>query len=253
MKHCKSHGIAHILPIRAAFRNSIWMYLDQSMGILIAQTWSTSLVLKHVPSGKHTKNYGKSPFYSWVNQLFLWPFSIATIVYQRVCFSISGNRIPMKHKNHFLSGPVQGLFAAYKKALSMVAGGTRRRLLNIAWMGVIHYIPMKSLLDCRFIPFWTPSFPCGPVIFLYIYIYIYIYLSPLKYVELKTTDPSPISAPWIHSPPMSAATEQVFPTWMCTPQQFVAGQAWLPTEGGFWAHFCRPNRCSKVGKLGMMR
>ena len=23
-----------------------------------------------LPSGKHTKNYGKSPFYSWVNQLF---------------------------------------------------------------------------------------------------------------------------------------------------------------------------------------
>ena len=34
--------------------------------------------------GKHTKNYGQSPFYSWVNQLFLWPFSIAMFVYQRV-------------------------------------------------------------------------------------------------------------------------------------------------------------------------
>ena len=33
-------------------------------------------------SGKLT--YGKSPFYSWVNQLFLWPFSIAMLVYQRV-------------------------------------------------------------------------------------------------------------------------------------------------------------------------
>ena len=102
MKPCKSHGIAHILPIRAAFRNSIWMYLDQSMGILIAKTWSTSLVLKHVPSGKHTKNYGKSPFYSWVNQLFLWPFSIAMFVYQRVCFSISGNRIHLIHLSNFL-------------------------------------------------------------------------------------------------------------------------------------------------------
>ena len=27
--------------------------------------------------GKHTKNHGKSPCYWWVNQLFLWPFSIA--------------------------------------------------------------------------------------------------------------------------------------------------------------------------------
>jgi hypothetical protein len=34
------------------------------------------------------------------------------------------------HKNHVLAGPVQGLFAAYRIALSMVAGGTRRRRLN---------------------------------------------------------------------------------------------------------------------------
>ena len=25
-----------------------------------------------IPSGKHTKNYGKSPSCSWVNQRFLW-------------------------------------------------------------------------------------------------------------------------------------------------------------------------------------
>jgi len=30
-----------------------------------------------LPSGKHTKNYGKSPCYSWENPLFLWPFSMA--------------------------------------------------------------------------------------------------------------------------------------------------------------------------------
>ena len=35
------------------------------------------------------------------------------------------------HKNNVLAGPVQGLFAAYRIALSMVAGGTRRRRLNI--------------------------------------------------------------------------------------------------------------------------
>ena len=27
---------------------------------------------RHLPSGKHTKNYGTSPFCSWVNQRFLW-------------------------------------------------------------------------------------------------------------------------------------------------------------------------------------
>ena len=35
------------------------------------------------------------------------------------------------HKNNVLAGPVQGLFAAYRIALSMVAGGTRRRRLNM--------------------------------------------------------------------------------------------------------------------------
>ena len=35
------------------------------------------------------------------------------------------------HKNHVLAGPVQGLFAAYRMALSMVAGGTRQRRLNM--------------------------------------------------------------------------------------------------------------------------
>ena len=31
----------------------------------------------HLPSGKLSHNYGKSPCYSWENSLFLWPFSIA--------------------------------------------------------------------------------------------------------------------------------------------------------------------------------
>jgi hypothetical protein len=35
------------------------------------------------------------------------------------------------HKSHVLAGPVQGLFAACRIALSMVAGGTRRRRLNM--------------------------------------------------------------------------------------------------------------------------
>ena len=30
-----------------------------------------------IPSGKRLHNHGKSPFYSWVNPLFLWPCSIA--------------------------------------------------------------------------------------------------------------------------------------------------------------------------------
>ena len=36
-----------------------------------------TIELMGLPSGKHTKNYGKSPFYSWVNQRTKWQFSIA--------------------------------------------------------------------------------------------------------------------------------------------------------------------------------
>ena len=43
---------------------------------LITSSWF-QLIL---PSGKHTKNYGKSPFL-WVNPLFQWPFSIAIWCY----------------------------------------------------------------------------------------------------------------------------------------------------------------------------
>lgn len=50
---------------------------------------------------------------------------------------------------------------------------------------------------------------------------------------------------------MSAATEQVFPTWMCTPQQFVAGQAWLPTDQGrLLGAFLSPKSMLKSGKAG---
>jgi hypothetical protein len=52
-------------------------------------------------------------------------------------------------------------------------------------MGIIHYIPMKSLLDCRFTPFWTTSFPCGILggashwingLYPQLYIYIHLYM-----------------------------------------------------------------------------
>jgi hypothetical protein len=40
-----------------------------------------------LPSGKHTKNYGKSPFITGKSSIND-PFSIATLNYQRVLFSI---------------------------------------------------------------------------------------------------------------------------------------------------------------------
>ena len=47
--------------------------------------WETTIVT--LPSGKHTKNikklYMENHHVSWVNQLFLWPFSIAMLVITR--------------------------------------------------------------------------------------------------------------------------------------------------------------------------
>ena len=40
--------------------------------------------LLRLPSGEHTKSYGKSTHFEWENPLFLWPFSIAMLVHQRV-------------------------------------------------------------------------------------------------------------------------------------------------------------------------
>ena len=39
---------------------------------------------RRVPTGEHTKNYGKIHHFQWENSLFLWPFSIAMLNYQRV-------------------------------------------------------------------------------------------------------------------------------------------------------------------------
>ena len=58
-------------------RRAIAGILDRMMGIF-----------HMLPSGKHTKNYGKIHHFSWVNQLFLWQFSIAMFVYQRVGFLV---------------------------------------------------------------------------------------------------------------------------------------------------------------------
>ena len=46
------------------------------------------------PSGKRLHNYGKSPFYSWLNSLCLWPFWLAFwcflyVVHQRVIMPTS--------------------------------------------------------------------------------------------------------------------------------------------------------------------
>ena len=45
-------------------------------------------------NGKRLHNYGKSPFLMGKNSLFLWPFSVAMLNYQRVCTIHS---VPSEH------------------------------------------------------------------------------------------------------------------------------------------------------------
>ena len=46
--------------------------------------WERQLLKCIVPSGELTFCHGKSTFLIWENPLFLWPFSIAMLVHQRV-------------------------------------------------------------------------------------------------------------------------------------------------------------------------
>ena len=129
--------------------------------------------------------------------------------------------------------------------------------------------PVSHVVYLGCIPLNKWVIPPGICIYIYIYTntYIYIYIPTYIWDEIWVicgiknhgSDPwnahpsnhSPISAPRIHSPPMSAATEQVFPTWMCTPQQFVAGQAWLPTDQRrLLGAFLSPKSMLKSGKAG---
>ena len=45
---------------------------------IVASALLSNVGQDELRSGKHTKNYGKSPFL-WENSVFLWPFSIAIL------------------------------------------------------------------------------------------------------------------------------------------------------------------------------
>ena len=78
-----------------------WACLSQnwrSQGILTGKWFTgTSWSIHDLPSGKHTKNYGKIHHFSWENSLFLWPFSRAmsaiTRGYPRQRHAPQGQRI----------------------------------------------------------------------------------------------------------------------------------------------------------------
>ena len=50
----------------------------------IHQNWFNMIVMIALPSGKRLHNYGKSPFYSWVNQLQMAMVNSQLFAYQRV-------------------------------------------------------------------------------------------------------------------------------------------------------------------------
>ena len=58
-------------------------------------------------------------------------FCVKTIFVEKLCYTKTlVHKHHVLHKNHVLAGPVQGLLAACRINLSVVAGGTRRRRLN---------------------------------------------------------------------------------------------------------------------------
>ena len=68
-------------------------------------------------------------------------FCVKTMFYTKRCFiqkpCCTQTQCFTQKPCHVLAGPMQALFAAYRIALSMVAGGTRRRRLNLLWNDTI--------------------------------------------------------------------------------------------------------------------
>ena len=86
MKPSSYGGVSHLwkpLPSGNSRKNyGKWMNVDHVNGFL-------PMILNGYPLVNVQKNYGKSAFYSWVNQLFLWTmFNSFLSVYQRLCDKI---------------------------------------------------------------------------------------------------------------------------------------------------------------------
>ena len=78
---CPPGGTTHFFHMRLASKSrsragSISIFAYSHSAIPITDSW---LMKYGLPSGKLTVCYGKSPCYSWVNPLFLRPFSIAIL------------------------------------------------------------------------------------------------------------------------------------------------------------------------------
>ena len=66
----------------------------------------------------------------WTKPMFLRP---NPLLHQELSYNCVIHKDHVLQKHHVLAGPLQGLFASCRITLSMVAGRTRRRRLNISW------------------------------------------------------------------------------------------------------------------------
>ena len=71
-------GLLHVLSSGMMFRDF------PAMSDYPAGSFPLYPIRIPLPSGKRVHNYGKIHHFSWENSLFLWQFSIAIFVYQRV-------------------------------------------------------------------------------------------------------------------------------------------------------------------------
>ena len=135
-------GFAHFAIISMVVSVSCCVCHRFAPSLLISNAWSTGFFVEHLYGlfqsrsqydlfqnpGLHTcfgSNLNRG--LNKNNVLASKPFFAQRTVLHKNCVI---HKHHVLHKNHVLAGPVQRLFAAYKIALSMVAGGTRRRRLN---------------------------------------------------------------------------------------------------------------------------
>ena len=70
-------------PIIGVLRQSVlaeWPWIAKKHERQKTQTQRKFVSPNTMPPGKHTENYGKSPLYSWVNQLFQWAMASIAVV-----------------------------------------------------------------------------------------------------------------------------------------------------------------------------
>ena len=83
--------------------------------------------------GKHTKNWWENRHFQWVNQLFLWPFSIAMLVYQRVYLLIFSHTWPHLRLSSPPGLSLAGLLQEPQELCSLAALILAERRSTLQW------------------------------------------------------------------------------------------------------------------------